>query len=92
MNDKYVTQDDLEMDRRVTTLESEFTSTIRSFNLSLLLLIAVAVGSAFLNYTAVRNLNDFIVDTRISILKYLAEFTEQLGELSEELEEFNTRL
>ena len=76
MNDKYVTQDDFDMNRRVTTHESELTSAIWSFKLSLLLLVAVAVGSAFLNYTAVRNLNDSIVGTRISILKDLAEFGE----------------
>ena len=89
MNDTYVTQDDLEMDRRVITLESELTSAFRSFNWSVILLVAAFVGSTFFIYTELSNFKDSNVALQISVSNEFAEIKETFRE---ELTQLDTRL
>ena len=77
------------MNHRVTKLESDLTSVIRIFNLSILLIVAVFVGSTFFLYTELSNFKDSNVALQISVSKEFAEIKESFRE---ELTESNTRL
>ena len=96
MNDKYVTPDDLEINRRITKLESDLTSAIRSLNWNVILIVAVVVGSTFFIYTelssfkdSLSNFKDSNVVFQMSISKEVAEIKESFRE---ELAKSNTRL
>ena len=75
MNDKNVTQDDLEINRRITDLESDSKSGIRSYNRNFMLLAAILVGSTFFNYTELSKFKDSQTAFQISVSEKFAGMT-----------------
>ena len=82
MNDKYVTQDDLEINRRITTLESDSKSAIRSFNRNFILLAVIVVGLTFFNFTELSKSKDSDRAFQISVAEKFAELSEEVAGLS----------
>ena len=85
MNDKNVTQDDLEINRRITDLESDSKSGIRSYNRNFMLLAAILVGSTFFNYTELSKFKDSQTAFQISVSEKFAGMTANFTGLSEEV-------
>ena len=82
MNDKYVTQDDLEMDRRVITLESELTSAIKAFNRNFILLAVIVVGLTYFNFTELSKSKDSDRAFQISVAEKFAKLSGEVAGLS----------
>ena len=89
MNDKYVTPDDLEINRRITDLESDSKSGIRSYNRNFMLLAAILVGSTFFNYTELSKFKDSQTAFQISVSEKFAGMSANITGLSEEVTELS---